>query len=287
MGYIDLHVHSDKSDGTMTPSQVAAYAAQKGLTAFALTDHDTVSGVAEAASAAVDLGIRLVPGIECSTDYMGKDIHIVGLFIDPGDKALLQRLEMLAEVRLKRNHEMLKKLNEKGISITLEQVAERFQKSILTRAHFARYLAEEGYTSSMADAFDRYLGDHACCFVKKAQQPPRAAIEMLHQAGGVAVLAHPMLYRFSDQNLDLLVRHLKAHGLDAIEAIYSTHSLAEERKVRALAKRYHLALSGGSDFHGANKKGIDLGCGKGHLRVPEELLTKLEKLKYFPLGLDK
>ena len=268
---IDLHVHSNCSDGTYTPEELVAYALEKGLKAFALTDHDTTAGIARAQRAASGTGLELIPAIELSTEYKGKDIHILGLGIDPENAYFQDQLLRFQNARNLRNEKMIEKLREHGIDITLEQMRACFPDSVWTRAHFARYLFDHGYVKEMWDAFDLYLGDHAPCFIPREKVTPFQAVQLIHEGGGYAVLAHPLLYRLGEEPLNLLVKTLTGCGLDGIEAIYSTNRFSDEADMRQLARRYGLAITGGSDFHGSNKPSIDLGCGKGNLRIPYRL----------------
>lgn len=334
---VDLHVHSTCSDGTFTPEELVDYAIQKGLTAFALTDHDTVNGLdrairyaeelrqAQAASPVIfsrnnaddrfpvsfsrnDAAARLpvsfsrndavarlpvssvadadvprvpeiIPGIELSTEYQGKDIHMVGLFIDYRQPEFAHYLEDFIRSRENRNEKMCALLREHDIDITYEALLAEFPGAVITRAHFARYLLSHGYIQSMKEAFDRYVGDHCPCFVPREKVTPAQAVELILGAGGVPVLAHPILYHMNDDRLDTLVAELKKIGLVGIEAIYSTYNTAEERQIRGLASKYDLKISGGSDFHGANKPKIDLGTGWGKLYVPDEVLENLRPEK--------
>lgn len=323
---VDLHVHSTCSDGTFTPEELVDYAIQKGLTAFALTDHDTVNGLdrairyaeelrqARATSPVIssrnDADDRLpvsfsrndaddhlpaasvsdtdasmpqvpevIPGIELSTEYQGKDIHMVGLFIDYHQPDFAHYLEDFIRSRENRNEKMCALLREHDIDITYEALLAEFPGAVITRAHFARYLLSHGYIQSMKEAFDRYVGDHCPCFVPREKVTPAQAVELILGAGGVPVLAHPILYHMSDERLDTLVAELKKIGLVGIEAIYSTYNTAEERQIRGLASKYDLKISGGSDFHGANKPKIDLGTGWGKLYVPDEVLENLRPEK--------
>ena len=232
---VDLHVHSTCSDGTFTPEELVDYAIQKGLTAFALTDHDTVNGLdrairyadglrqAQAASpsdASMPQVPEVIPGIELSTEYQGKDIHMVGLFIDYRQPEFAHYLEDFIRSRENRNEKMCALLREHDIDITYEALLAEFPGAVITRAHFARYLLSHGYIQSMKEAFDRYVGDHCPCFVPREKVTPAQAVELILGAGGVPVLAHPILYHMSDDRLDTLVAELKKIGLVGIEAIY-------------------------------------------------------------------
>ena len=283
MKAVDLHVHSNRSDGTFTPTELVDYAIQKELAAFALTDHDTTAGLQEAISYAEELRRTLdnvpevVPGIELSTEYCGKDIHIVGLYIDYTSKQFNEELEDFVASRERRNEKMCNLLREKGIDITYEKLLAEFPNCVITRAHYGKYMLSRGYVGSMTEAFDRYIGDHAPCFVPREKITPQQGISMILSAGGIPILAHPILYHLSDARLDELVASLKEAGLMGIEAIYTTYAPSEERQIRALAKKYGLLISGGSDFHGSIKPKTDLRVGHGKLFVPEEVLENITR----------
>lgn len=284
---IDLHVHSTRSDGTYTPSQLVDYAMEKGLAAFALTDHDTVDGLEEAVSYAEKLSSPLVPqvipGIEFSTEYQGHDVHILGYYIDYYQESFRCKLQEFVDSRTLRNEKMCRLLQEAGIPVTYEKLLEEFPDSVITRAHYAKYLFSHGYVSGMKEAFDRYVGDHSPCYVPREKVTPAQAVRLILEAGGVPVLAHPILYHMSDARLGALTGELKEAGLAGIEAIYSTYKDCEERQIRGLARKYGLLITGGSDFHGANKPGLDLGTGCGKLFVPCTLLEDLKRARRLSL----
>lgn len=279
MNIVDLHVHSTKSDGSFTPKQLVDYALEKGLSAFALTDHDCVDGLDEAISYAKDKNVEVVPGIELSTEYEGRDIHILGLYIDHHSQAFEAHIQAFVNSRILRNQKMCENLRGAGIDITYEALLERFPDSVITRSHYARYLLEKGYIKSMKEAFDKYIGDHCPYFVPREKVTPVQAVKLILEADGIPVLAHPILYHMSQHKLEQLVESLKEAGLMGIEAIYSTYAPAEERQVRRLAEKYHLLITGGSDFHGVNKPGLDLARGYGRLFIPEEILENLKKTR--------
>ncbi len=277
MGFVDLHVHSCCSDGTMTPCELVNVAVEKGLSAIALTDHDTVDGLDEIMDYAKDKPIEIVPGIEYSTEYNGRDVHILGLFIDYKAPVFQEYLTRFQQSRTNRNRKLCANLQGAGIRITYEALVDLFPEAVITRAHFASFLLEKGYVKSRNEAFDRYLGDHTPYFVHREKITPEEVIEVTLKAGGIPVLAHPLLYHLGDDQLELLVHRLKDAGLMAMECIYSTFSPAEERQMKALAKKYCLLPCGGSDFHGGTKPGLELGTGYGKLFVPEEILAGLKR----------
>lgn len=276
MKAVDLHVHSNKSDGSFPPARLVDMALDKGLCAFALTDHDTTAGVKEAVAAGKQKGIEVIPGIEFSTEYHGKDIHIVGLFIDEDAPAFQRQIHHFVDSRVERNRKMCQNLYDAGMDITYEKLLAAFPNSVITRGHYARYLFEHGYVKSMPEAFDRYLGDHTKYFVPREKITPAQAVQLILEVKGIPVLAHPTLYHMGKEALSRLVKELKDAGLVAIEAIYSTYTPAEERQILQLAKRFDLLPSGGSDFHGANKPKLEIGTGYGKLFVPEDILTAIK-----------
>lgn len=288
---VDLHVHSNRSDGTYSPKELVDYAIEKGLAAFALTDHDTVDGLDESISYAEKLRRdqssaeqsppvpEVIPGIEFSTEYQGQDVHIVGLYIDYHNRLFREQLQEFVDSRINRNHKMCRLLQEAGIQISYEALQEECPDAVITRAHYAKYMLNHGYIKSIPEAFARYVGDRCPCYVPREKVTPVQAVKLVLDAGGIPVLAHPILYHMSDSRLDELTAELKSVGLMGIEAIYSTYKPHEERQIRALAKKYDLRISGGSDFHGSNKPGLDLGTGYGALFVPMDVLTELKKLR--------
>ncbi len=276
MNAIDLHVHSVHSDGTYTVNELIDYAIDKKLHAIALTDHDTISGIQSAISYAYDKPIEIVPGVELSSDYMGKDIHILGLLIDYNHPVLTHFLEEFQNNRVIRNQKMCEKLQDLNVPVFYEQLIQRFPNSVLTRGHFAKFLYEQGFSKSMKEAFEQYVGDYGKCFVPKMRIKTDEAINLIHQANGLAILAHPTLYHFNNNLLNTFIEDLSLSGLDGIEGIYCTYTPSEERLIRSLAQKHNLLITGGSDFHGSNKKGLDLGTGYGSLYIPKELLSQLK-----------
>lgn len=282
MEYIDLHVHSNASDGTLTPSEVVDLAVESHLTAIALTDHDTLSGLPEAMNRAAfhlqnQKALRIIPGTELSVSYKERDIHILGLFIDPGNKEFNKTLTDAVENRDRRNEKMAANLNAAGIDITMDKLREDAGDAVITRAHFAKYMVKCGYVKTNQDAFNRYLNSNSPYYVQREYMDPGTALRLIHTAGGLAVLAHPLLYNYSLEEVEELVVFLVELGLDGIEAIYSSNTGFDEGRMRHLANKYNLVITGGSDFHGANKPAIRLGIGRGNLKIPASLLIDLEE----------
>lgn len=273
---IDLHVHSNASDGTCTPAELVERALERGLVAFALTDHDTTDGIDEAVACAKGSEVEVVVGIELSTEYNGADVHILGFDIDYKSEEFQKKIRRFRNQRDVRNEEMLDKLRAAGFKkMTLEALNEAYPDSVITRAHMARFMLENGYIKDRQEAFDKYIGDDCPYYVPRKKITPQDAIVFILESGGIPVLAHPLLYGMSRDELKEAVLSFKEAGLVGIEAIYSLNSEADERDMRRLAKECGLLVSGGSDFHGANKPDIEMGMGRGSLYVPYECLEKL------------
>ena len=273
MDTIDLHTHSTFSDGTFTPLQLVKYAEEKGLKAFAITDHDTTEGIKEAKS--IETNVEVISGVEISTRYDKKEIHIVGLYVNENDADLNKQLKYYREKRVTRNFEILEKLNSLGVDITIDDVKESCTGDVISRAHIAKALVSKGFVGSYTEAFDRYLGDNKCAYVPRETLNYEESMELITKAGGVPVLAHPLLYKMSDTNLENMMVKLRQKGLKAVEVYYSTHSNSDTQHVMAMANRVGLIYSGGSDFHGATKPKIGMGTGMGKLAVPYEILEEI------------
>jgi len=276
---IDLHNHSTASDGTDAPARIPALAAELGLAAVALTDHDTVGGIAEFLAAAAEYPqVEAVPGVEISCEYSGREIHLLGLFVNHESPELDEFLRRQRDDRRRRNEEMMRKLNSLGYALSWED--EEFKIGDIAnmgRPHFARALVRRYGFSSLAAVFDKLLGHSRPGFVPRRLPSPVPAIEAIHAANGVAVWAHPV-YRDRNERawLNRGLRRMSGWGLDAVEGYYSLFGKNETMLVSEVAERYGVALSGGSDYHGGNSV-VAMGSGSGGLRVPVELLDGLKK----------
>lgn len=275
MRFVDLHVHSTASDGTLSPQELVKTAVKCGLSAFALTDHDTVSGVDRAINAARNSNLEVIPGIEISTNYKDKEIHIIGIYINHHDEEFIKGIGSEIDRRSRRNNVLIDKFNEYGFPVSIGELTSMFPDSVITRAHFAAFMVKKGYVEDNKEAFDKYLGDGMPLYVPRERKSPREAIELIRNAGGVPILAHPLLYHLTLGELRTLCKELKEYGLIGIETMYSTYKGFDEQNIRALAKEMNLLESGGSDFHGANKPHIRLGSGMGNLRINYSYLEKL------------
>ncbi|MDE6734979.1 MAG: PHP domain-containing protein [Desulfovibrio sp.] len=272
---VDLHTHSTASDGTDSPADLMARAHALGLAAIALTDHDTLGGLDEAESAARDLGLPFIRGCEISTRSEAGEHHIVGLWVPKKADTLENWLAAVLRRRNERNAEMAARLRALGFDITMEDLRARASGSV-GRPHMAAALVDKGYVPDTGTAFREYLGSGAKAFVPKRVPAPEEAVRILTEVGATAVLAHPCLNGPDEVTIETLTERLASSGLDALEAWHTSHSDAATRHCVELAARYGLGLSGGSDYHGANKPGLELGTGYGALRVPAAALEALK-----------
>lgn len=280
MSPVDLHVHSNESDGTVTPEELVREAKKTGLSAFALTDHDTTAGLDRAIACGEEEGVEVVPGIEFSTAYWGRDIHVLGYYMDYHNESFQKQLIEFRNSRNVRNEEMFRRLRGFGFEkITEDALLEAFDNAVITRAHIAKFMVDCGYVKSREEAFQRYIGDNCPCYVERERISPGKAVKLIIEFGGVPVLAHPLLYKLGTEMLDALVVSLKEDGLKGIEAIYSNYNWREQRRLKLLAKKHELIFTGGSDYHGTNKKNIKLGVGRGNLFVPVHCLLDIKSLK--------
>ncbi len=275
MSLIDLHVHSTASDGTCSPSEVVELALDAGLTAMALTDHDTVAGVREALEAAKGRPLEVIPGAELSALWHDKEIHILGLFLNPDSPVLPEALATLRKRREERNAQIISRLEQAGFPITMEELQAGNPATVVTRAHFARVMAEKGYVASRKEAFSRYLQPGGPYCPKKEQLQPETAVRLILESGGFVSLAHPLQYKFSNRELDELTGWLAGLGMKGLEVYHSSNNQWESGKLKELALRHGLLPTGGSDFHGENKPDIRIGCGRGNLRVSAALLEDI------------
>jgi len=277
MSRIDLHLHTTHSDGSYSTREVMAFAKQAGLTALAITDHDIVEGIPEATAIGEELGIEVIPGVEISSRLGESELHILGYFLNWTDPLLAQRLQTLRDSRHLRNPKIVQRLNELGVPITYEEVRALAGTESVGRPHIARLLMEKGIVTSAKEAFDRYLANGRPAFVDRELPEPAEAVQWIREAGGVPVLAHPTWVRTSADGLRVLVRELKAAGLGGMEVHYSTHTPSQTTEYLDLAKQCDLLVTGGSDFHGVTKPDIEVGIGRGHLKVSAKLLDPLRK----------
>lgn len=275
---IDLHIHSTASDGTDSPSAIVHKAADIGLDAIALTDHDTLDGLDSAEATARERGIIFVRGCEISTETPWGEAHFLGLWIprDPKRTANLEAaLEDVRTKRLRRNLSMAEKLRALGFDVSYEAAAELAGGRVVGRPHFAELLCRLGAVKDRKEAFRQYLGEGCAAYEPRELMGPEQAIRLLKEAGALVSMAHPRLLRASVAELGQLLQVLKPAGLDALEAYHSEHDAGDVRECVELADRFGLQLTGGSDYHGLPKPKISLGRGKGGLRVARHVYDRL------------
>lgn len=274
--HVDLHCHSTASDGTLPPREVVRLARQSGLSALALTDHDTINGVADAADEAQALGLDFLPGIEVSCEFPRPGtLHMLGYGVDPTSSTLRDLTKTLLAARGDRNPLIVEKLRELGFDVTMDDWREEAKGGVLGRPQLAAVLLRKGYVRSRQEAFDKYLGEGGAAYFDKERLPSRRAIAMIREAGGVAVLAHPVQLRQENfPQVQTIVKHLADEGLSGVEVIHSDHDETWVRELERMADRFRLLKTGGSDFHGSNKPEIALGVANGR-RVPREWFDRL------------
>jgi predicted metal-dependent phosphoesterase TrpH len=274
--FVDLHVHSTASDGAMSPADLVVLAERKRLAAIALTDHDTTAGLPEAAEAAEGLGVRLICGIEVSARWPDGTLHILGLGFDPSGREIQGLACRLRACRDRRNPKMVARLRAMGVDISMDELAAQARGGVVGRLHMANLLVAKGCVRGIAEAFERFLGPGAPAFVDKEKIEPPEAIESIHRAGGLTILAHPVsLNCANDAQLARVLRGLIRAGLDGIEAYHCDHDARQTRACLDLARALGLLLSGGSDFHGSAKAGVIMGRPKVPVEAVQQLLAKL------------
>jgi predicted metal-dependent phosphoesterase TrpH len=273
--FVDLHCHSTASDGTLAPAAVVRLAQRSGLSALSLTDHDTIGGIEEAAAEAALLGLDFLPGIEISCEFARGTMHLLGYGIDPASTVLRDLTRRLIEARDDRNPRIIRKLNELGVAITMQEVEAESGDGVVGRPHIAAILVRKGYVSSIKQAFDKYLGTGALAYFDKERILPREAFDLVHRSGGLPVLAHPVQLRAeNDAQLERIIKDCADMGLIGLEVIHSDHTAELVDKYSKLADKLGLLKTGGSDFHGSNKTNIQLGIANGR-RVPREWFDAL------------
>ncbi len=284
---IDLHVHSTASDGTLTPPEILEMAVQLGLKAVSITDHDTISGSAAALAHGIPVALEFITGIEISAAAphgypSGSSIHVLGYGLDLSDKSLNQMLTVLQSSRENRNPQIIQRLSDLGMDVTMEELSLVVGDATAGRPHIAQLMVAKGLADSINDAFDRFLGKNKPAYVEKHRVPMEAAIAVIRSAGGVAVLAHPYLNDLADlDNFEPFLLTLKEMGLEGVEAVYPEHPEAATARYCQLAQKHNLLITGGTDFHGAVTPGIQMGFGAGDFHVPyllyKRLMARLEQ----------
>ncbi|NKB89790.1 MAG: PHP domain-containing protein [Acidobacteria bacterium] len=251
----DLHARTTRSDGTLTPTELVETAVAAHLAAVAITDHDTTAGIREAQAAASSLSLEVIPGIEISSRTGNREIHLLGLFIDPDAEALMNVGKRQRAWRLERAEVIVQRAIAQGLNISIDEVLETADGAPIGRPHLAQVLVNNGEVLAMQDAFDRYLGIGRTCHVPKRMLSTAEAIEAVHIAGGVSVVAHPGSSRVREK----LLTALRDEGLDGVEVVHPRHRSGRRHQLRGLCKRLGLLPSGGSDYHGPGRGDAVLG----------------------------
>ena len=273
-GVVDLHVHSNVSDGSDSPGSLAEMAAQAGLSAFALTDHDRQDGVAAATQKAAEAGVEVVPAVEISCEHTGT-MHMLVYFLEPGEGPLQDELARLQRARDSRNERLVARLGELGLPVSMEELLQEAGGTGAGRPHVAAILVRKGYASSVQDAFDKYLAKGRPAYIDKERLEPMKAISLAVQSGALPVLAHPLSLGLTPSATEAAVEELAAGGLVGLEAIYGRYDQAERASLAVIAAHAGLAVTGGSDYHGTYKPDLSLGTGRGDLHVPDGALAAL------------
>lgn len=277
---MDLHSHSTYSDGTSTPEELVSLAKKIDLSAIALTDHDTIDGVGEFLELCKEHDIEGITGVEISTLHTiesGIELHILSLnFPYPNDRLKIE-LETFKNLRESRNEKMADNFCKLGIPITMEELRGESESQVITRAHFANLLIEKGFAKDKKEVFERHLAKDSPAYVEKTMPSSKTVIDLIHSTGGVAVIAHPTLYKLNLEEMEDLCKILKGLGLDGIEVSHSTYTKSQEKYIKDMAERLDLLPCGGSDFHGENKPMVQLGKGKGNQAIPYEYLDAIKE----------
>lgn len=272
---VDLHLHSNASDGTDAPAVVVQKAAAIGLTAIALTDHDTLSGIHEAQCAATDLPIELIPGVELSVDHNGVKIHMLAYFLEPGPGPLQDRLEMLRDGRAVRNRKIVEALSALDYPITMQDVHRQAAGDAIGRPHIADALVAADMVTDRSEAFRDLLGDGGSAYFERTRLTATEAISLTTESGGVTSIAHPLTIDPGGSTLRSIFEELREVGLSGIEAYYSQHPPHIRTQLAGVASDLGLVATGGSDCHGTGKPGLEIGTGNGDLVVPGSVLKEL------------
>ena len=267
--WVDLHIHTTCSDGLLTPTEVVMKAKEKKMTAIGITDHDTISGIPEAIAAGEQNGIEVVPGVELSSQYDGRDIHILGYFFDIDHPRMLEYLQRFRDERSRRAERMVKNLNDLGVQLTMEEVKEKSDGASIGRPHLAEILMEKGFVETFQEAFQRYLGYGSKAYEEKYRIAPEKAIALISEANGISFLAHPG-HAFSNE----VIFHFIKSGVDGLEIIHPNLSQGRTQQLQQIAQNYSLLACGGSDCHGGRNGRMCL----GDYTIPYAYLEEMKKV---------
>ena len=277
MAYIDLHFHSIYSDGTYTPEELLYYAKKKELSVVSLTDHDTIKGLERARKQSEKLGIKFINGVEinscCYVNNRLVNIHVLGYNFTI--EKMNEYMKALKALRDEHNDTIIKALQRVGICIDYDDVEKQFEECILTRMNFARTLVKKGYAATEWEALTKYLHKGGSAYVECSYPPFSVVAQKVHDAGGIVSLAHPAEYGLDDNETELLIKNLMNYGLEAIEVIHPSQDTIYSKKLQDIAIKNNLAFTGGSDFHGNNDNGVDLGMGGDNMMIPDSILANV------------
>ena len=283
MKYVDLHLHTTASDGVMSPSGIVRYAKAKELQAIAVTDHDTIEGLEEALGEGKKIGFEVIPGIEISAEFSPGSMHLLGYFLDIHHPLLVEKLKYLQEARAARNPKIVEKLNRLGVRISYEDVVKASGGGQVGRPHFAQVLLDKGYVRSIQEAFERFLKKGAPAYADKFRFKASEAINFINGANGIAVLAHPnTLGMNGNAGFEALLLQLVKEGLRGIEVYYPEHSPADVARYKLIAEKLDLVLTGGTDYHGIEGSELDIGIGRGGMRLPYSIVEQLKAAQARP-----
>ena len=274
---VDLHVHTNASDGSYEPEEVIRLAAEAGLCALAITDHDNTNALQRSLAAGEEYGIEVIPGIELSADYHGIEVHILGYFIDPNAESLCDLLEIALANREVRNQKICARLREEGIEVTMEELRARHPGTVLGRPHVGLLMMEKGYVESVRQSFREYMGKGAKCYIPKVNMPMERAVSRILAAGGVPVLAHPYQYELDEPRLRELIELVKDLGCVGMECVYARYDEKQRTYLSELAAEYDFIVTAGSDYHGTPKPDILLGDIRGDYEQVTALKAKCGK----------
>ena len=275
---VDLHLHSTYSDGTFEPRELVDRAVAAGLRTVGLTDHDGFEGIAEARAVAAGR-IGFIPGVELSIDWDGPGLHMLAWWVDEGSR-LDEELVAIRESRHQRNFEIIAALNQMGYPVTVEQVERISEKGVIGRPHIARALMEHGAVATVAEAFDQLIGSGKPAYRERTRLTIERAVSLVRESGGVTAIAHPHTAADDALGFEAAFRRFAELGVDGVECWYPEYPPAQRTAMAAMATRHGLVPTGGSDCHGANKPGIEVGVGRGDLAVPDEVVEMLEAARH-------
>lgn len=274
---VDLHLHSTCSDGSDTPTEIVTGAVAAGLTGIALTDHDTLQGIAEASALAASHHLRFIAGTELSVSWREQSMHLLVYFLDPAGGPLQDRMAELRRSREGRNDQIAEKLQTLGLDISIEEVRLEAGGDIVGRPHFAGVMIEKGYVETVPEAFDRYLAAGRPAYTPRHRLTAEEAISLARESGAVAVIAHPHTLNLSADEFAAGFQQLASHGLGGIEAYYGEYSPAMRSRIAEICTDLGIVATGGSDYHGKYKPHLSIGTGKGDLSVPDSAFDQLEQ----------